>query len=79
MDTSPEIRLSLVTYIQEKDKMRTPRDTGLNIAFTYDPIADYLECGYSETDCADLADEVTANAIMSALRRRILEGNEPER
>ncbi|KAJ5189010.1 ATP-grasp fold subdomain 1 [Penicillium cf. griseofulvum] len=47
--------------------MRNTRDTGLNIAFIYDPKAYYLERGYSETDCADLADEVTVKAVTNGL------------
>ncbi|CAG8895008.1 unnamed protein product [Penicillium egyptiacum] len=47
--------------------MKNPRDTDLHIAFIYDPKAYYLERGYSETDCADLADEVTIDAIANAL------------
>jgi D-alanine-D-alanine ligase-like ATP-grasp enzyme len=41
----------------------------LTIAFIYDPKAHYLERGYSETDCADLADEVTINAVSNALHK----------
>ncbi|KAJ5814778.1 ATP-grasp fold subdomain 1 [Penicillium riverlandense] len=47
--------------------MKNPRDTELNVAFVYDPKAYYLERGYAETDCADLADEVTINAVANAL------------
>ncbi|KAL2797042.1 hypothetical protein BJX66DRAFT_298647 [Aspergillus keveii] len=41
----------------------------LTVAFIYDPKAPYLERGYSETDCADLADEVTINAVSNALHK----------
>jgi D-alanine-D-alanine ligase-like ATP-grasp enzyme len=41
----------------------------LTVAFIYDPKALYLERGYSETDCADLADEVTINAVSNALHK----------
>jgi D-alanine--D-alanine ligase len=47
--------------------MRNLRDTDLNIAFIYDPKAYYLERGYSDTDCAGLADKVTINAVANAL------------
>ncbi|KAL2852014.1 hypothetical protein BJY01DRAFT_208695 [Aspergillus pseudoustus] len=44
-------------------------ETNLTIAFIYDPKEPYLERGYSETDCADLADEVTINAVSNALHK----------
>lgn len=47
--------------------MRNLRDTELNIAFVYDPKVYYIDRGYSKTDCADLADEATINAISNAL------------
>ncbi|KAM5365902.1 hypothetical protein ACJZ2D_010816 [Fusarium nematophilum] len=40
---------------------------GLTVAFTYDPKTLYLELGYSERDCADLADDVTIDGVSSAL------------
>lgn len=46
--------------------MRNSRDIRLNVAFVYDRKAYYLERGYAETDCADLADEVTITAVVEA-------------
>ncbi|KAL4803411.1 hypothetical protein BDV18DRAFT_162975 [Aspergillus unguis] len=43
--------------------------TSLEIAFVYDSRSYYLEKGYSETFCADLADDVTINAVSNALRK----------
>jgi D-alanine-D-alanine ligase len=49
--------------------MRIQREVGLNVAFVYDPKAQYLEHGYSESECADLADEVTINSVVNALHK----------
>jgi hypothetical protein len=47
--------------------MEDSKVTKLNVAFVYDPKTYYLERGYSETECADLADDVTINSIDSAI------------
>ncbi|KAF5012321.1 hypothetical protein FDECE_1630 [Fusarium decemcellulare] len=49
--------------------MGSMANTGLNVAFIYDPKAFYLDQGYSEVECADLADDVTIDGITSALER----------
>ncbi|KAJ4320895.1 hypothetical protein N0V84_005599 [Fusarium piperis] len=41
----------------------------LTVAFIYDRKADYINLGYSQQDCADLADDVTIDGISSALER----------
>lgn len=40
----------------------------LTIAFVYDPKAHYLEMGYSESECGDLADDTTIKGISEALQ-----------
>ncbi|KNG91642.1 D-alanine--D-alanine ligase [Aspergillus nomiae NRRL 13137] len=47
--------------------MRDTRRTGLNIAFVYDPKDYYESIGFSKSECADLADDVTINGVASAL------------
>lgn len=47
--------------------MRNTRRTGLNIAFVYDPKDYYESIGFSKSECADLADDVTINGVASAL------------
>lgn len=42
---------------------------GLTVAFIYDRKADYIDLGYSQQDCADLADDITISGISSALER----------
>ena len=49
--------------------MSHSRDSGLTIALVYDPKAYYLELGYAQADCADLADEVTIKALSGGLER----------
>jgi hypothetical protein len=47
--------------------MRDIRRTGLNVAFIYDPKDYYQSLGFSDSECADLADDVTIRGIASAL------------
>ncbi|KAB8273824.1 cytochrome P450 [Aspergillus minisclerotigenes] len=51
----------------ESHIMRNTRRTGLNIAFVYDPKDYYESIGFSKSECADLADDVTINGVASAL------------
>ncbi|KAF9884877.1 hypothetical protein FE257_000944 [Aspergillus nanangensis] len=48
--------------------MRNNRPPSLNVAFVFDPKTDYLDQGYSITECGDLADDITINGISSALK-----------
>ncbi|KAM0425937.1 hypothetical protein ACHAPT_008876 [Fusarium lateritium] len=42
---------------------------GLTVAFIYDPKTRYIDLGYAEHECADLADDVTIDGVSAALER----------
>lgn len=48
--------------------MRYTRRSSLTIAFIYDPKEYYHSLGFSDTECADLANNVTINGVASALK-----------
>ncbi|GAB1197752.1 hypothetical protein APSETT444_007055 [Aspergillus pseudonomiae] len=47
--------------------MRYTKRSSLTIAFIYDPKEYYYSLGFSDTECADLTDDVTINGVASAL------------
>lgn len=49
--------------------MKQTKGPGLKIAFIYDPKSHYLDLGYSDHECADLADSVTIDGVSSALEK----------
>lgn len=68
--TSPKSNAAPTPPNNQFSPTNTPKmPNKLTIAFVYDPKAPYLSKGYSESFCADLADEATITAISNALHK----------